>query len=96
MAEIVWTAESVLWLNEIYEYIAQDNIDAAQTVIEEIRAKVRHLAKFPDMGFIYREEPEGQIRILLYGHYRIAYIRIAEQINVLGIFHGSLDIEKYI
>jgi plasmid stabilization system protein ParE len=36
-------------------------------------------------------------RILLYGHYRIAYlIKSADEIDVLGVFHGALDIDRYL
>jgi len=36
------------------------------------------------------------VRILLYGHYRITYlIKSDGDIDVIGVFHGSLDISKY-
>jgi toxin ParE1/3/4 len=38
-----------------------------------------------------------EIRILLYGHYRIAYlIKNEKSIDVLGVFHGALEIERYL
>lgn len=37
------------------------------------------------------------MRVLLYGHYRIAYrIKAGEEIDVLGVFHGALDIGRYL
>jgi toxin ParE1/3/4 len=54
------------------------------------------LSDFPQLGYKYREEPEGDIRILLYGHYRIAYMIMEDSIDILGVFHGALDIEKYL
>lgn len=36
MAEITWTAEAERWLKDIYDYIAQDNPEAATTVIKGI------------------------------------------------------------
>jgi plasmid stabilization system protein ParE len=36
------------------------------------------------------------IRILLFGHYRIAYlIKPDGNIDILGVFHGALEIERY-
>jgi plasmid stabilization system protein ParE len=36
------------------------------------------------------------VRILLYGHFRIAYLIKADgNVDILGVFHGSLDITKY-
>lgn len=44
------------------------------------------------MGHKYKRNPERNIRILLYGHYRIAYlIKPNGDIDILGVFHGSLD-----
>ena len=55
------------------------------------------LTKFPRMGHAYRREPEGEIRILSYGHYRITYmIRTNELIEILGVFHTALDIDRYL
>lgn len=45
----------------------------------------------------YISEPEGDIRILLYGHYRIAYlIKGSDRVDILGVFHGALDIDRYL
>jgi plasmid stabilization system protein ParE len=94
--EIRWTAEAEIWLKDIYDYIAQDNLTAAAQVVEGIYETVQILGDFPKIGHRYRSEPEGEIRILLYGHYRIAYLlRSEEEIDILGIFHGALDIDRY-
>lgn len=97
MAKIRWTSEAEKWLRKIYDYIAQDNENAAQRVITGIYKKVQILKDFPEIGYKYRSEPEGDIRILLYGHYRITYlIRSKELIDILGVFHGAMEIEKYL
>ncbi|MBT9099410.1 type II toxin-antitoxin system RelE/ParE family toxin [Methylovulum psychrotolerans] len=97
MAEINWTAEAEQWLQDIYDYIAQDKPDAAANVIAGLYAKVQILRDFPEMGYSYSKECEGEVRILLYGHYRIAYlIKSADCIDILGIFHGSLDIGRFL
>jgi len=97
MAEIIWTAQAEKWLKDIHDYIAQDNPDAATRVIFGIYEKVQLLRNFPEIGYKYRPEPEGDIRILLYGHYRIAYLlKPKEQIDILGVFHGALEIDRYL
>lgn len=97
MAIINWTDEALRWLKDIHGYIAQDNPSAAATVIEGIVEKTQMLATYPQMGQWYRTEPDGDIRILLYGHYRITYlIRADDRIDVLGVFHDAMDIEKYL
>lgn len=97
MAQIRWTEEAYRWLRDIYDYIAADNPEAAHKVVTGIYEKGQVLLRFPEMGYTYRSEKEGIIRILLYGHYRIAYlIKTGEQIDILGIFHGALDIDRYL
>lgn len=97
MGEIRWTNEAELWLKDIFDFIVQDNPDAAQKVINGIFEKSQLLTEFPRTGCIYRSEPGTEIRILLYGHYRIAYLlRDDHSIDVLGVFHGALDIERYL
>jgi toxin ParE1/3/4 len=54
------------------------------------------LNDFPHLGHKYRDEPEGDVRILHYGHYRIAYLITDDFIDILGVFHGALDIERYL
>ena len=97
MAGIRWTSEAQVWLKDIYEYIAGDNPSAAARVIEGIYGRVQVLRQFPAIGYRYRVEAEGEIRILLYGHYRIAYLwrEKEELIDILGVFHGALDIDRY-
>ena len=55
------------------------------------------LSGFPEMKYRYRRTPEGDIRVLLYGHYFIAYrFRKEDIVEVLGVFPGALDMEKYL
>ncbi|EQD24380.1 MAG: hypothetical protein D084_Lepto4C00452G0001, partial [Leptospirillum sp. Group IV 'UBA BS'] len=57
----------------------------------------RILQNFPGFGHKYRTEDEGEVRVLLYGHYRIVYLlRFPEILDILGVFHGALDLDRYI
>jgi toxin ParE1/3/4 len=97
MATIRWTQEAAAWLEDIYKYIAQDSPEAAARVVKGIYDKVQILSTFPEIGYRYRKEAEGDIRVLLYGHYRIAYlVRGTETVELLGIFHSALDIDRYL
>ncbi len=95
MAEIAWTAEAARWLEDIFEYIALHNPLAAARTVEGIVERVQDIIAFPEIGYRYTASSR-QVRILLYGHYRIAYlVRGDGNIDVVGVFHGSLDITKY-
>ncbi|HYR33572.1 MAG TPA: type II toxin-antitoxin system RelE/ParE family toxin [Burkholderiales bacterium] len=95
MAEIRWTEEAERWLQDIYEYIAADNPGAAARTVQGIYDRAQDLAQYPELGQRYLAS-QREVRILLYGHYRIAYlVRKDRSIDVLGVFHGALDITKY-
>ena len=46
MAEIRWTIEAEKWLGDIYDYIARDNVSAAQRVVKGIHKKGTSSQKF--------------------------------------------------
>ncbi len=97
MAEINWTVEAEHWLKDIHDYISQDKPSVADRVVNEIFEKVQILHEFPEAGYQYHTKLGENIRILLYGHYRIAYlIKDNNQIDILGVFHGALDIDRYL
>jgi len=96
MVELRWTREAEQWLKDIHEYIARENPVAAGKVVAGIYDKAQLVLDFPELGHKYRLEPEGDVRIVYYGHYRIAYLTRTEGvIDILGVFHGALDIERY-
>ena len=94
MAKLVWTEEALRWLEDIFEYIAQDNPDAAARTVQGIYERAQLLILHPEMGERYAGS-ERHVRILLYEHYRIAYLVKPERVEVLGVFHGALDITRY-
>ena len=95
MAEISWTEEAQRWLNDIYDYIAADSPSAAERTVQGIYDRVQDLRRFPELGQRYAASSR-HVRILLYDHYRIAYlIKDDRNIDILGVFHGALDIGRY-
>jgi plasmid stabilization system protein ParE len=97
MARLNWTQEAETWLRDIYEYIAQDNPVAAARVVEGIYERAQVLSEFPQIGHRYEGIADREVRILLYGHYRIAYlIKSEEDIDILGVFHSALNIQRYL
>lgn len=55
------------------------------------------MADFPEIGYRYHRWPDTHIRILLHDQYRIAYVlKENGDIDILGIFHGAMDIKRYL
>jgi toxin ParE1/3/4 len=95
MAEIRWTVEAEQWLEDIFEYIAQDNPQAAARTVEAIYERAQELLRLPQLGYRYAASSR-HVRILLHEQYRIAYLLKEDgSIDILGVFHGALDIGRY-
>lgn len=82
---------------DIYDYIAIDNPDAAARTVRGIFLKTHLLRIHPEIGHKYEATGLREVRVLLYGHYRIAYlIKKDGNIDILGVFHGALNIDRYL
>ena len=92
---LIWTPEARWWLREIYDYISRDRPDAAHKVVRGIFDRAHLLLEFPEMGHLHSPRRYPGVRILLYGKYRIAYLN-RENIYVLGVFHGALDLKRHL
>jgi len=97
VAVIVWTREAVRWLEEIHDYIAAERPTAAHGVVAGIYNKVQLLRDHPQLGQRYEPIIDREVRVILYGHYRIAYlVRSEDRIEILGVFHAAMEIERYL
>jgi toxin ParE1/3/4 len=97
VAEITWTREAADCLKNIHDYIARDNAEAAHKVVTGIYDKIQMLTRQPRIGQRYETIADREVREILYGHYRIAYLlRTETHVELLGIFHGAMEIERYL
>ena len=98
MAQLIWTDTAVRWLEDIFQYVAADNPAAATAVMEGILKRAELAAEFPAIGSLLRKVDEGEVRVALYGHYRLPYLyrQDASAIEILGVFHGAMDMERYL
>jgi plasmid stabilization system protein ParE len=76
-------------LDEIWEYIAQDNIDAADRVLADIHTVLRNLATSPHIG---HRRPDLTARPLRFhvvrDEYLIAYAPDESPVWVVAVLHG--------
>ena len=51
----------------------------------------------PQIGQRYESIVDREVREILYGQYRIPYlIRDETHVEVLGVFHAAMEIERYL
>ena len=83
--KIYWSPLAVERLEDIYDYIAQDNISAASNLVENIFTKVESLLENVNLGRVVPESNRQNIRELFEGEYRIIYRIENKYISVLTI-----------
>jgi plasmid stabilization system protein ParE len=80
--------EARLDLDEIWEFIRTDNLDAADRVIAEVLAAVDALVPFPDQGHKRPDLTSRPLRFILVREYLIAYSPEEKPLWVVAVMHG--------
>lgn len=83
-------------LDEVWEYIARDDIDAADRFLEKLHQQIRALAATPSMG--HRREDLAEDRPILFwpvGNYLILYRATRGFVEVVAVVR-SRDIPSLI
>ena len=75
-------------LDDIWEFIAEHNIDAADKVIDEIYDAVRKLVEFPHQGHWRPELTSRPLRFLQVRDYLIVYAPEESPLWVVAVMHG--------
>jgi len=85
--ELIWTAEARDMLVKIFDGLVGCDPTIAANVVRGINAKTQMLLKSPEIGWYFDVVPERNVRVLLYGHYRIAYeIHKTGYIVICGVY----------
>ena len=78
-------------LIEIWEYIADDNINRADAFIDIVDGKLRTLAAQPMMGRA-RDEMMAGLRSFPVGRYILFYELVTDGIALVRVLHSTRDI----
>lgn len=94
--KIVWSPFAQERVAGISEYIARDNLSAAEKWVDSIFNAVKRLTDFPESGRIVPEIEKKEIREIIIGNYRIIYRLSKREIRILTVRHGRqiLSIEE--
>jgi len=91
MSRCQFTLQASRDLDEIYDYIAQDNPNAAASWVGLLKQKCRTLARNPAIGR-QREELMPSLRSFPVGSYVIFYRISQTGVEVIRVLHGARDI----
>lgn len=92
MGQVSCTVPAERDLTDIWLYIAEDNMEAADTFVDRVHSVFKKLADVPAMG---RIRPELGVRVRSFGtgSYTILYLPVEGGIEVLRVVHGARDFD---
>jgi plasmid stabilization system protein ParE len=80
--------EAVIDLDDIWEFIARDNLEAADRVVEGILAALDKLVAFPRQGHERPDLTARALRFTLVREYLVAYAPDEKPLWVVAVMHG--------
>ncbi len=93
MPRIVKHPQALQDLDDIWDYIAEDNPRAADSFIDKIESKCITLANHPEIG-PRCETLSPALRFLAINSYLIFYHPLDDGIEVVRVLHGARDIDN--
>ncbi len=97
MAQVIWTEPALSDLNEIAEYIALDNFDAAAHLIQEVFSAVERLEQHPKSG---RRPPElekkSRYREIIVRPCRVFYRVENDKVYILYVMRGERELRVFL
>src|SRR3989338_255553 len=94
--EVEWAQSASKDLENIIDYISQDNVDTAITIFGKIKSKCNTLNQFPDRGRIVPELKAYGIlsyRELIISPWRVVYRTSEQKVYVLAVLDSRRNIE---
>jgi plasmid stabilization system protein ParE len=92
MKPFILTSRAAQDVNDIWDYIAVDCIEAADRVLEE-RA-MYHLAQNPGIGHVREELTDRRHRFFPVYSYLIVYRFETRPLQVIRVLHGARDVQS--
>ena len=97
MAQIIWTEPALFDLEELAQYIALDDINAAKNLVRKIFNTVSRLEEFPNSG---RKPPElertSRYLEVIENPCRIFYRIDNNQVYILYVMRSGRELRKFL
>lgn len=94
MKRYVLTPSAKRDVNEIWDYIANDSIEAADRVLDALESAMIKLAKSPGIGHWREELADQRHRFLLVYSYLIVYRHEAKPLQIVRVLHAARDVQS--
>jgi toxin ParE1/3/4 len=92
MKRFVLTRRAKQDVDDIWDYIANDNIEAADRVLDAIEHAMVKLAKTPGIGHWREELADRRHRFFPVHSYLIVYRHETKPLQIIRVLHGARDV----
>jgi toxin ParE1/3/4 len=93
--KIKYTPAAVDDIDEIFSYISQDNVSAAENMLDKLNFCISGLADFPNKGSVLSDDEYSLIqrgyRFIVVNPYLVFYRIMNDTIIIHRILHGRRD-----
>jgi toxin ParE1/3/4 len=96
MVRLIWTDEALDGLNQIAEYIAVSNPQAAKKLVQTVFEKVSRVERFPESGRVPLELSESRYREVVVSPCRVFYKIDGDQVFVLYVFREERELKRFL
>ena len=94
MKPFVLTPRAEQDVGDIWDYIANDSIEAADRVLSALEETMRRLAKNPGIGHMREELADRRHRFFLVYSYLIVYRFETQPLQVIRVLHAARDVQN--
>lgn len=88
--------EALQDLQDIWDFIAADNVSAADKLEDEFFETFDGLAQRPGMGHTRSDVTERDVRFWPVGSYLVVYSSMSVPLQIVAVLHGARDIPAVI
>jgi toxin ParE1/3/4 len=96
VSKYVLSSEALLDLDDIWGYIAQDDIEAADRWIAKLLNACQTLARNPHIGHHRAEITDTSVLLWPVGAYLVIYRGYLDHIEIVGVTQGARDIPSFV
>ncbi|MGA1819694.1 MAG: type II toxin-antitoxin system RelE/ParE family toxin [Thermoplasmatota archaeon] len=78
-------------LEEIFEYICEDDPSSASSILDTFDKSIRKLEVFPELGIVPKDDGLRFLgyRMLIIGNYLVFYVIREDIVEIRRVIHGS-------
>jgi toxin ParE1/3/4 len=80
-------------LDDIWLSVAEDNLAAADHIVDGLTARMELLERFPDLGPARPDFGPG-LRALVEGKYLVVYKRGPNEVEIVRVLHGARNFSE--